>query len=66
MPRFDGNPHREARDGIENLYSRLRAGRRLQIRQNRNSPCFSLLTGERGPRGAWIGGMKVMNISRLR
>ena len=37
-------------DGIENLYSRLRAGRRLQLRQNRNSPCYPLLTGERGPR----------------
>jgi hypothetical protein len=34
----------------ENLYHRLRAGRRLQLRQNRNSPCYPLLTGERGPR----------------
>ena len=38
----------DALDGIENLYSWLRAGRRLQLRQNRNSPCYPLLTGERG------------------
>ena len=49
---FRRNPHREARDGIENLYDRLRAGRRLQLRQNRNSPCYPLLTGKRGPRRA--------------
>jgi MFS family permease len=35
----------DAPDGIENLYSWLRAVRRLQLRQNRDSPCYPLLTG---------------------
>ena len=45
---------RPSSDGIENLDDWLRARRRVQFRQNRNSPCYPLLTGERGPRGARI------------
>ncbi len=51
MTRFDGIVARRRKtppDGIENLYSWLRAGRRLQLRQIRNSPCYSLLTGNAG------------------
>jgi Mn2+/Fe2+ NRAMP family transporter len=38
--------------GIDNLYDRLRVALRLKLRQNRNSACYPLLTGERGPRRA--------------
>ena len=68
MTRFDGiviprSDRGRGPDGIENLYHRLRAGRRLQLRQNRNFPCYPLLTGDGGPRGDRIGCMTVLNFS---
>jgi hypothetical protein len=51
MTRFDGiiiarrdRASKDALDGLENLDYWLRAGRRLQLRQNQNSPCYPLLT----------------------